>query len=160
MRSAEKTHKPILKDGTPKTRPIVGVNRGLRTVLGELPWDLITPVSRVKEDETRCQSTEELIVKIRDTNKRLEDNTKSDLMGESMDVEALHPSVDQLEGARMVAEEVLKSKIEYKGVDVRKAAVYLVSTMSKTRQQKEGIAHIMPRRKGKRGKIPTVRSKN
>ena len=79
----------------------------------------------------------------------------------SMDVEALYPSIHQQEGARIVAEEIVKSDIEYEGADIRKAAVYIAATMSKERQKKEGILHLLPIRKsqGKSGRRPTVRSR-
>ena len=34
LRSAAKTHKPTLKDGSPKIRPIVSENRDMSTALG------------------------------------------------------------------------------------------------------------------------------
>ena len=39
LRSAAKTHKPTLVDGSSKTRPIVSATRGMGTVLGEILSD-------------------------------------------------------------------------------------------------------------------------
>ena len=45
LRCVAKTHKPVLNDGTPKTRPIVSATRGMGTALGEVLSDLVTPIS-------------------------------------------------------------------------------------------------------------------
>ena len=60
-----------------------------------------------------------------------------------------------------MAEEIVKSEVEFEGVDVRKAAVYLAATMDRERQRKEGLVHLLPVRKaqGRSGRRPTVRSR-
>ena len=79
----------------------------------------------------------------------------------SLDVEALYPSIDQKEGPRIVAEEVFKSKVQYKNIDYHLAAVYLAITMDRQRQVKEGIAHLLPSRKArtKKGRKLTLHTK-
>ena len=161
LRSAAKTHKPAQEDGTPKTRPIVAATRGMGTALGEILSDLVAPISRTRESQKECQSTEEMVTHIQEANKKIEESNKDSIMVGSMDVEALYPSIHQREGARIVAEEIVKSDIKYEGVDVRKAAVYLATTLDKERQTSEGIAHLLPVRKakGRQGRKPTIRSK-
>ena len=111
--------------------------------------------------EEIIKSTEEMVTHIQEANKKIEESNKDSIMVGSMDVEALYPSIHQREGARIVAEEIVKSDIKYEGVDVRKAAVYLATTLDKERQTSEGIAHLLPVRKakGRQGRKPTIRSK-
>ena len=108
LRSAAKTHKQPNGDGSPKTRPIVGASSGMTTALGEILSHLVSPVSRSREDRTECQSTEELVGKIEETNTRLSQEGITKVMVGSMDVEALYPSVDQKLGAKLVAEEAIR----------------------------------------------------
>ena len=79
----------------------------------------------------------------------------------SMDVEALFPSIDQETSARLVAEELIKQKVEYPEADVKLGTHYLLATLSKERLKREKVWHLMPRRKseGKRGRRPTVHTK-
>ena len=78
-----------------------------------------------------------------------------------MDVEALYPSIDQKEGPRIVSEEIMKSKIRFKNVNFHLAAVYLGVTMDRQRQEREGIAHLIPskRAKTKRGRRLTIHTR-
>ena len=87
-----------------------------------------------------------MVFKIRGANQKLRDRATGQIIVGSMDMEALYPSVDKEEGARIVAEEELRSKIEFKGADVRKAVTYLAVTLDKARQRKEGIGHLMASR--------------
>ena len=79
----------------------------------------------------------------------------------SLDVEALYPSINQKEGPRIVSEEVLKSKVEFQNINYHLAVVYLGATLSKERQVKEGIAHLIPSRKARtrRGRKITIHTK-
>ena len=45
----------------------------------------------------------------------------------SMDVVALYPSLDQEESARIVAESIIESDVQYDGVDYDIAGVYLAT---------------------------------
>ena len=47
----------------------------------------------------------------------------------SMDIDALYLSIDRATGARIVAEDLERGKVQYKGVDLRKAAIQLTETV-------------------------------
>ena len=89
-----------------------------------------------------------------------EEGTKKVMVG-SLDVEALYPSIDQKEGPRIVAQEVLKSKIDIENINYHLAVVYLGTTMNRARQVREGVAHLIPPRKTRtrRGRKVTVHTK-
>ena len=156
-----KTHKATDPEGVPKSRPIVGAARGLTTPLGEQLSDILEPVAKGRDVIWESQSTEEVLRKIKEANEALEREKVKDIMVGSLDVEALYPSIDQVEGPRLVAEEVRRSKVQFENINYHIAAVYLGSTMSTERQTKEGVRDLIPKRKirTKRGRKPTVHSK-
>ena len=87
--------------------------------------------------------------KISEANSRFEIEGTKEVMVGSLDVEALYPSIDQKEGPRIVAMEVLKSKIDISNINYHLAVVYLGTTMSRARQVREGVAHLIPPRKAR-----------
>ena len=50
-----------------------------------------------------AQSTEEVLRKIEETNHRLREEKVTDVVVGSLDVEAQYPSIDQIEGPKIVA---------------------------------------------------------
>ena len=64
-----------------------------------------------------------------------------------MDVTALYPSLDQKESARMAKEAYLESEMEVEEVDWKAASLYLALTVSRQELVREGIAHLIARRK-------------
>ena len=161
LRALAKTHKAPNKEGLPKSRPIVGASRGLTTPLGEILSDLLEPVARARVKTWEAQSTEEVLRKISEANSRLEREGIKEVMVGSLDVEALYPSIDQKEGPRIVAREVLKSNVDIGNINYHLAVVYLGTTMSRARQVREGVAHLIPPRKAKtrRGRRVTVHTR-
>ena len=161
LRVVAKTHKPPDMEGCPKSRPIVGASRGLTTPIGETLSDIIEPVSLARENIWESQSTEEVLRKIKEANLELKKEEAKEIMVGSLDVEALYPSIDQKEGPRIVAQEILKSKVKFENINYHLAAVYLAVTLDKARQEKEGIAHLLPSRKAKtkKGRRPTIHTR-
>ena len=75
-----KTHKAPNKDGSPKTRPVVGASSGMGTGLGEILSDLVRPIYAARTTQTECQSTEEMVYQIGEANQRLEREGVKDVM--------------------------------------------------------------------------------
>ena len=73
---------------------------------------------------------------IEETNIKLEEGRIKDILVGSLDVEALYPSIDQKEGPRIVADEILKSPLKFESVDTHILGVYLATVMDKERQGK------------------------
>ena len=102
-----------------------------------------------------------MLRKRQEANIVLERDKVKDLMLGSLDIEELYPSIDQKEGPKLVSEEVRKSNLKFENVDYHLAAVYLGSMLSADRQLKEGVRHLIPKRKTKtnRGRKPKVHRK-
>ena len=120
--------------------------------------DLIEPVSKSRHQQWEAQSTEEVLRKIEETNTRLKEEGIKQVVIGSLDVEALYPSIDQVQGPRIVAQEIAKSLLTFETVDTHLLGVYLATVMSKERQEKEKVSHLLPTRKaaGKQGRKLTV----
>ena len=158
MRCVAKTHKDPGPDGTPKSRPIVGASKGLTTSLGELLSDILDPVAKTVEDPREAQSTEELMRSIQETNVTLEQQKVEDCLVASMDVEALYPSIDQVAASKIVKEEYIRSDVEVKDVDWRMVALYLAVTVPEEELVREGIFHLVARKRKNKGRKTTVRN--
>ena len=120
--------------------------------------DIIEPITKLSPVCKEAQSTEEIMREIEDCNTRLLLNPSRNIMVGSMDVVALYPSIDQRLGARIVAEEFLKSGIEVQGVDYRAASIYLSVNVHKDELQREGLLHLIPRRVSNLGRKHTIRT--
>ena len=88
-----------------------------------------------------------MITRKEDANRRMEEEQVRDVMVGSMDVVALYPSIDQKVGAQIVAEELVRNQVTYKGVDMEKVVQYLAATMSAERQAAEGVEHLIPKKR-------------
>ena len=66
-----------------------------------------------RETVWESQSTEKVLRKIKEANSVLKKDEAGRIMVGALDVEALYPSIDQKEGPRIVAEEILKSKVKF-----------------------------------------------
>ena len=75
-----------------------------------------------------------------------------------MDITALYPSIDQEGSAKIVKEEFLKSELNVEEVDWKAAGLHLALLVSREELIREGIYHLVPRRKVVRGRKPTVRT--
>ena len=68
-----------------------------------------------------------------------ENNIKEVALG-SMDVIALYSSIDQRMAPGVGAEDIIQGEVEYRGMDVQIAGIFLATVWTRTRQVKEGIA--------------------
>ena len=153
-----KTHKPTGDNGVPKSRPIVRATKGLTTSLVEMISDIIEPIARMNPEQSKAQSTEELMREIEDANMKVGHRKMEEIVVASMDVSALYPSLDEAGSARIVMEEFIASGLEVKGVDWSKVPSYLAVTTSRDELIKEGIQHLVAQRRKVRGRRPSVRS--
>ena len=112
---------------------------------------MVEPVSRMDGGSREARSTEEVLRMIGEANKVLERQDTKEIAQGLMDVVGLYPPIDQKEVARVVGEESVDSRVEYKDMNPRLAGIYLATVWSKEKQIKEGIYHLLPRRKTRRG---------
>ena len=74
--------------------------------------------------ESACDSTEDMLAAIKESNEILGDINKKPTIG-SADVKALYPSLDIPFTIEIVCEELYKSKIRFEGVDTEELGLYL-----------------------------------
>jgi hypothetical protein len=158
MRAVPKTHKDPNKEGHPQSRPVVAADSGITTNGSEILSRLLKPISR-NTDSCEVLSTEEMLRTIDDTSESTRNRNVCDLIVASMDVKALYSSLDQQQSARDVAAEFLHSQMDIQDVDVRAAVVYIASTCTKKKLQKDRLDHLIPVRLHKRGAKPGLKTK-
>ena len=74
-------------------------------------------------------------------------------------VVVLYPSIDQTVAAKVVMEEIVDNNTKYCGIDEKVAGVYLAVVIDRDRQVKEGIYHLLPRRKSRSRRHHTIYSR-
>ena len=79
-----------------------------------------------------------------------------DLLVMSLDAEALYPSLQIQDVAKMCAERVANSNLEFQGVNWKWAAIYAALAFPELEILRQGLADVVPRRKAKSGGEPTV----
>ena len=99
--------------------------KGITTAIGDLVADLTEPLAKVEPDPTEAQSTKELLRGIEKANKILQGVAAPEVVLARMDVTALHPSIDQVESAKLVKETFIPSDLQVGNVDWRAAGLYL-----------------------------------
>ena len=72
----------------------------------------------------------------------------------SLDVQALYPSLDQEESAKIVEKAVFESNAKISGVNYRAAQVYVASSMSYEEAKSRNLLKLLPRRVFRMGKKP------
>ena len=65
------------------------------------------------------------------------------------DVEALYPSLTDLEVAQICYDAVMNSKIKFNNVNYRRACMYIALNLSKTEQRMSNLRRVLPRRTAK-----------
>ena len=73
------------------------------------------------------------------------------------DVVALYPSLSAERTAKIVKNQIIKSRIKFEGFDTKKALAYLKINEQEI-QDPEEISHLLPTRKAKTGTTPTMSS--
>ena len=147
-----KDHKPIEpgkeKEG-PKTRPLCGatdcLTRRTSYILSKLLVDLIQP------SNTQCNSTENLIEEIKKLN--LSD-VDIEWIESSLDVEALYPSLDIKECARVIEQKLLESPFNITGLNWVEIALYLRFQLTDEEIKENQLDEYCPTRLSKRGRPP------
>ena len=134
----------------PKTRPLCGatdcLTRRTSFLLSKLLVDIIPP------DVTQCNATEELIQETEQLNKRTVDKN---WIVCSLDVEALYPSLDIKECARVIEERMLQSNFEVEGLRWTEISLYLKYHLSDEEIQELQLSDYCPIRTTKFGRPPT-----
>ena len=119
-------------------------------------------VTATYKSEETCEviSTEDLISKVDDLNKRILDcDIDSDkIMVGSLDVKALYSSIDTKKASRICKERITKSPLTVEGIDYKWAGIYLAITMTPLEKAEAKVQGILPRRTFKGGTPPSVKT--
>ena len=119
------------------------------------------------DSRTEVESTKELCHEIGEANtKILKDGPmrctfqrNGNLEVGSLDVKNFYPSIDVNLAAEEVKLEVMESEAEVAGVDYEEAALFLACTMTEEELSREGLTHVVHKRKNKNGRRSGVTCK-
>ena len=120
-----------------------------------------------RDQRTEVESTEELCHEIGVANQRITRNgpRKGSYQGNgklevgSLDVKNFYPSIDVNVAAEEVKEEILESEVEVNGVNYEEAALFIACTLTQDEIDKEGLTHVIHRRKCINGRRPGITCK-
>ena len=128
---------------------------GLTTRAGDMISSILDPLIALTTPCLEDQSTEEAICQLEEAGDDLRQNLVDNAAIGSLDVCSLYPSIPHEAGAAEVARFITEIKdFEIEGVDTRAAQTFIASTMTPQEIVKEGIAHLIPKRRHKWGPRP------
>ena len=163
----------LVKDhkATLKTRPVARAQaaQAPNGPLGDLVGEILTPFIEAADskDRTEVISTEELLHKVEEVNKRISKNgmkggifqrAGSSVVG-SMDVDSFYPNIDIDVAAEEAKLEVIESEVTVEGVDTDEVALFLACSMTQEEIDLEGLTNVVPKRRCNKGPRPGLTSK-
>ena len=110
----------------PRVRPLCGAKECSTRRVSYMLCQVLSPL--IAQGDTQCQSTDKLLNKIEEDNKA-RDADQRWVVG-SLDVKSLYPSLDIDVCAKVIAETVIASDIEFKGLKWCEVGLYLRYNMS------------------------------
>ena len=147
MYGLRKDHKPHdNKEIGPPVRPVCGASDSPNSRLSNFLSRIINDFADKIGIETECRSSEEMKAAFEQYNNEDED-IKKRCQVISMDVKALYPSMEVEEVVKAVREMVEGSEDQPDDVEWWEVGKYLAVTMTKEQIEKEGLIHVIPRRK-------------
>ena len=151
--STRKDHKPVVegkeKEG-PKTRPVCGAKSCHTKRLAYMLGEILKPLTW--DEETECDCTEDLLAEVERVNTQ---NVNPEWVVGSLDVEALYPSLDVDECAKVVGETLYNSKITVEHLQWKDIALYLKYNATEEQLRRYKVKSFLPKRKTTRGHPPT-----
>ena len=134
-------HKEKEANGDPKTRPICGARRSANGRVGNLSI-----------------STEEMLYHLEQCKQEVAGLKNTKITVASQDVEALYPALNIEESARICAERVQNSTLEFDGVDYVWALKYIAMNITKEEAPRNKLWRLLPVRRSKKGIRPGINS--
>ena len=110
--------------------------------------------TKVKEPPMKVWNGEKVTYAKDVSNAMVQDQHEIVVIG--ADVEALYPSLLDIEIANICYNTIMKSNISYNNINYRKALLYLAITMNKTDQRTSPLWRVLPRRTSRGGVRPGV----
>ena len=84
--------------------------------------------------------------------------SQEEIMVASLDVVSLYPSLDIPFVAKLVAHYIIKSGLNFQGIDWKWAAIYLALSLPEEEINSRGLKKIIPKRRCKKGRRPNILS--
>ena len=137
----------------PKTRPLCGASDCLTRRTSYMLSKLLVDI--IPKPNTQCNSTQELMSEINNLNKG---NIDKEWIICSLDVEALYPSLDMKECARVIEEQLNQSDFKIEGLKWTEIALYLRYHMTDEEIKELELDKFVPDRTTKIGRPPTFTS--
>ena len=138
----------------PPVRPVCDVSDSYGHKLSHFLCKILKEVD--DEQETTCDSTEDMIAAIEKANAEHNDNERK-VVG-SMDVKALYPSLDIGFTTEVVCEEFFNSEVEVENVDYAEMGLYLKLNRSDEYIRNSKLEEVCPKRKYRNGKPKITRN--
>ena len=138
LRMMPKVHKPSGPSGHMQSRQVVSVRAGDQLA------DFLTPLVAVQSPRLEDLSMEEVMLQLQEGQEAIRDLRVKDTMASSLDIYALHLSLDQEGTARIVSNYVKDSNTEFKSIDWRSAQTFVASYMDPHKLQREGVMSLVP----------------
>ena len=150
-----KDHKDKEENGDPKTRPVCGAKRSVNGRVGNLLSEVLRAVIEGEETD-ECISTEEMLHHMEVAAEEIAALTGVKITVASEDAEALYPSLDIEQSAKICAERVSRSEVDFMGIDYDWAVRYIAMNLTKEEVALSKIGHLLPVRKHKKGARPGI----
>ena len=156
MYGLKKDHKQA-EDPTkgPAVRPVCASNESPNSCLSNSLSRIINDFADTNNIKTECRSSEEMRASFEEYNNN-DPETMKKCAVISMDVDALYPSMDWDEIIISVRELIESSVKEMDNVDYEEVGKYLAVTLTKEEVKREGLEHVIPKRKIETGREITV----
>ena len=140
----------------PPVRPVCGANEAPNSRLSHFLSRIVNDYADAANIATECRSSEEMKAAFTEFNGQTSQEVKKQCQVISMDVKALYPSMEWGEIVLAVREMIENSEDVVQNVDWHEVGKYIAVTMSDEDVKKEGLEHVIPRRKKERKRKVTV----
>ena len=154
LRKDHKAHSD--KKVGPPVRPVCGANESPNSKLSCFLSRIVNDFADSMGIATECHSSEEMRAAFEKYNNEAGEDTKRKSTVISMDVKALYPSMEWKEIGVAVREMVENCDEEVQDVDWKEVGKYIATTISKEEIEREGLQHVIPKRKQETGRRITV----
>ena len=145
LRKDHKEHQD--KTVGPPVRPVCGANESPNSRLSGFLSRIINDFADSMDIATECRSSEEMRAAFERYNNEEEEEIKRNSAILSMDVKALYPSMEWNAIGVAVREIVEDSEKEVQDVEWKEVGKYLAVNMKKEEIEREGLQHVIPKRK-------------
>ena len=155
-----KDQKKVPEGSLPKTRPVVSGCKGMNLHLNDIVSDILEPLARNMEGNEEFISTEDALAFVDALNNDFKNKELTKAQVEAVltasDAEALYPSLDAYECAKVVREEVAKMDFNMDGFNWKEMARYLAMTSEGWQWRQWCVRDLIPWRRYSKGPSPGI----